>query len=217
MSEFDTEPVRGLPERLPKGETMLWQGEPEWKALARDALHVRKFAVYFLLLTSWNGLSSLQAGHTTAEAAVSATWGLGLGVAACSLLTLFAWLVGRSTVYTITSKRVVMRYGIALPMTVNYPFALVEGAGLRGHADGTGDIPLAMQKGSRLSYLVMWPHARPWRIGKPEPMMRSIPDAERVARILGRALAAAAAQPATATADIAGLVAGARPQAAAVA
>jgi hypothetical protein len=199
MSEFDVEPVRGLPERLPRGESMLWQGAPEWKALARDAFHVRKFVVYFALLTVWNGASSLQSGHTAYQAMISATWGLGLGVAACSLLILFAWLIGRSTVYTITSKRVVMRYGVALPMTVNYPFALVEGAGLRLHADGTGDIPLAMQKGSRLSYLVMWPHARPWRIGKPEPMMRSIPEADRVARLLARALAAAADQPATAT------------------
>jgi hypothetical protein len=102
-------------------------------------------------------------------------------------------------------------------MTVNYPFALVDAAGLRLHADGTGEIPLAMRKGSRLSYLIMWPHARPWRIGKPEPMLRSVPDADNVARILGRALAAAAEQPATATVDLAAQAAGKQPQAAAVA
>jgi hypothetical protein len=215
MNEYDGEPVHGLPERLPKGESMLWQGAPAWKAFARDALHVRKFAVYFALLTIWNGASTLMAGHTLAQAGISAAWGLGLGVAACALLTGFAWLVGRSTVYTITNKRVVMRYGIALPMTVNYPFALTESAGLNTRADGTGDIPLAMQKGSRLSYVVMWPHARPWRIGKPEPMMRSIPDAERAARILGRALAASAAQPATATAAVPVQAAATRPQTAA--
>jgi hypothetical protein len=214
MSEYEIEPIRGLPEPLPKGESLLWQGAPEWKAFARDALHVRKFAVYFALLTVWNGVSTFQSGHTLAEAGISAAWGLGLGMAACALLTLFAWLTGKATLYTITTKRVVMRYGIALPMTVNYPFALVEGAGLRAQADGTGDIPLAMQKGSRLSYIVMWPHARPWRIGKPEPMMRSIPDAERAAKILGRALAAAAAQPATATASVTAQPVAARPQAA---
>ena len=217
MSECEVEPVRGLPERLPKGESMLWQGAPEWKAFARDALHVRKFAVYFGLLTVWNGASTLLAGHTLAAAGISASWGLGLGVGACLLLTLFAWLTGRATVYTITSKRLVMRFGIALPMTVNYPFALVDAAGLRLHADGTGEIPLAMRKGSRLSYLIMWPHARPWRIGKPEPMLRSVPDADNVARILGRALAAAAEQPATATVDLAAQAAGKQPQAAAVA
>jgi hypothetical protein len=217
MSEYDGEPVRGLPERLPKGETMLWQGSPEWKSFARHALHLRKFVVYFALLTVWNGVSSLLSDHTLAQAGISALWGLGLGTAACLLLTLFAWLTGRATVYTITSKRVVMRFGIALPMTVNYPFALVDGAGLRLHADGTGEIPLAMRKGSRLSYLIMWPHARPWRIGKPEPMLRAIPEADRVARILARALSAAADQPATATTELAVHSAGTRPQAAAVA
>ncbi len=216
MSEYDVEPIRGLPARLPKGETMLWQGAPEWKAFARHALHLRKLVVYFALLTAWNGASTLMEGHSFGQAAVSASWGLGLGAAACGLIALFAWLVGRTTVYTITTKRVVMRFGLALPMTVNYPFALVDGAGLRAHSDGTGEIPLAMQKGSRLSYLIMWPHARPWRIGKPEPMMRAVPDAERVARILGRALAAATAQPAPAAA-IATQAAAARPQAAAVA
>jgi hypothetical protein len=217
MNECDGEPVLGLPERLPKGETMLWQGAPEWKAFARHALHVRKFAVYFALLTVWNGVSTLLAGHAVAAAAISASWGLGLGAGACLLLTLFAWLVGRSTVYTITSKRVVMRYGIALPMTVNYPFALVDGAGLRLHADGSGDIPLAMRKGSRLSYVIMWPHARPWRIGKPEPMLRGVPAAEHVARVLGRALAAASGQPASVPADRAVQSAVKQPQAAAAA
>jgi len=215
MNEFDIEPIRGLPERLPKGETLLWQGAPDWKALARHAFHVRKFAVYFALLTVWNGVSTLQAGGTARAAVVSASWGLGLGIAACLLLTVYAWLVARSSVYTITSKRVVMRFGIALPMTVNYPFALVDGAGMRSRADGSGDIPLTMRKGSKLSYVVMWPHARPWKFGRPEPMMRSIPEADRVGRILGRALAAAAEQPAQATADVAAQAIAARPQAAA--
>jgi hypothetical protein len=217
MSDYDGEPVRGLPERLPAGETMLWQGAPEWKAFARHALHIRKFAVYFLLLMVWNAVSSLQSGRTPQQAAVSAGWAVGLGLIACGLMAAFAWLVGRSTVYTITSKRVVMRFGIALPMTVNYPFALVDGAGLSVHADGSGDIPLAMRKGSRLSYMILWPHARPWRFGKPEPMMRLVPEAENVARILGRALAASAEQPATAATDLAVRTADKRPQAAAVA
>jgi hypothetical protein len=47
--------------------------------------------------------------------------------------------------------------------------------------------------------MVMWPHVRPWKFGNPQPMMRAVPEAEQVARILSRALAASAAQPATAT------------------
>jgi hypothetical protein len=197
--EFDIEPIRGLPERPPAGETILWQGAPAWRQAARHVMHVRKVAFYFAVLTMWNGVSALQAGKSIGAAAVSASWGVGMGIAACAILTALAWLTARTTVYTVTSRRVVMRFGIALPMTVNYPFALVEAANLRLHTDGSGEIPLAMRKGAKLSYMVMWPHVRPWKFGNPQPMMRAVPEAEQVARILSRALAASAAQPATAT------------------
>ena len=36
--DFDFEPVRGLPQLLPKGERMLWQGAPRWQDLARSML-----------------------------------------------------------------------------------------------------------------------------------------------------------------------------------
>ena len=47
MSEYATEPVKGLPELLPTGERMLWQGQPSWRALAIRVFHVRKIAIYF--------------------------------------------------------------------------------------------------------------------------------------------------------------------------
>ena len=53
LNEYETEPVRGLPERLPAGETILWQGAPRWGALARRAFHVRKIALYFAILLAW--------------------------------------------------------------------------------------------------------------------------------------------------------------------
>jgi hypothetical protein len=165
----------------------------------------------------WNAVTTLAEGKPVSAAAISALWALGLGVGACGLLLLFAWLVGRSTVYSITSRRVVMRFGIALPMTINVPFSLMDRAGLRTHSDGTGDMPLSLRKDARVSYVVMWPHARPWRLSRPEPMLRAVPDAQAVARILGRALAASAAQVATAPADVTPQPVGQRPATAAVA
>ena len=35
----------------------------------------------------------------------------------------------------------------------------------------------------------------PWHVRSPEPMLRSVPDAARVARLLSQALAASAEQP----------------------
>ena len=36
--DYHVEPVRGLPQSLPEGEELLWQGAPSTWALARDAL-----------------------------------------------------------------------------------------------------------------------------------------------------------------------------------
>jgi hypothetical protein len=53
VREYTSEPVRGLPENLPEGEHILWQGGPKWTALAVRALHVRAVAIYFALLAVW--------------------------------------------------------------------------------------------------------------------------------------------------------------------
>ena len=50
--DFDFEPVRGLPQILPKGERMLWQGAPRWQDLAVHAFHARKVVWYFVALAA---------------------------------------------------------------------------------------------------------------------------------------------------------------------
>jgi len=35
LGEYEYEPVPGLPQRLPQGERILWQGAPDWQTLAR--------------------------------------------------------------------------------------------------------------------------------------------------------------------------------------
>jgi hypothetical protein len=92
--------------------------------------------------------------------------------------------------YTITDRRVVMRIGVALPVTFNIPFSVISGAGLRDLGGGRGDIALRLLDGNRIAYLVLWPHVRPWRLNATEPMLRAIPDAQKVAMILSDALAA---------------------------
>jgi hypothetical protein len=208
VNEHDNEPVPGLPARLPAGESILWQGAPSWRGLMRRAYHVDVVAGYFMLLFAWSIASSLQS-HASAIATLRAAGLLAaLATGALGMLVLFAWLTHRTTLYTITTRRVVLRFGIALPMTINLPFRLVASAGLKLHADASGDIPLALSGSQRVAYLILWPHVRPWRLAKAEPMLRGVPDAERVARILARALAAAAEQPATAAPSTAAQPAG---------
>lgn len=208
MNEHDYEPIAGLPAPLPPGETILWQGAPDWQAFARGAMRVRILAGYFGVLAIW-GISTRISSHLPVyDVALSTLKLIGLAGVAITLLVLYAWLVARTTVYTITSRRVVMRFGIALPLTIQISFAMVESAGLQSGPDGSGTIALTLLQGQRVGYLIVWPHARPWRLAKTQPALRCIPDGAAVAQIIGRALAASAAQPAKAVADVAAPVGG---------
>ena len=190
IDEYEWEPIPGLPERLPDGERILWQGAPRWTALARRAFHVRSLAIYFSALLILRALTALWDGVSLQAAIASGFWLMLLALAGLGVLAFLAWLSSRTTVYTITNRRVVMRFGIALPMTVNLPFRVVETAALKTYADGTGDIPLSLNTGDRIAYLHMWPHVRAWKIRHPQPMLRAVPEAAQTAEILGRALTA---------------------------
>lgn len=188
--------LQGLPETLPGDERLLWQGRPDWRALAQRAFHIRPVAGYFGLLVLWSVASGAYDGLAVTEIVRSAVRLAGLGAGAAGLLALLAWLSARSAVYSITSRRVVMRVGVALPLTVNLPFVQIESAAVRGNPDGTGDIPLRLTGSQRIAYLLLWPHVRPWRFTRAEPMLRAIPDAQAVAATLAQAMAAStSAQP----------------------
>ena len=185
--EHEFEPVRGLPEVLPAGETLLWQGSPDAWALARSAFHLRKLVAYFALLVLVRVAVSMGQGATAAEMLVAAGWTALLGATAIGLLAVIALLAARAAVYTLTDKRVVMRIGIVLTLTFNIPYKRIAAAGLHVQADGSGDIPLTLAGGDRIAWLHLWPHARAWRLAHPEPMLRCIPQATEVARQLVQA------------------------------
>ncbi|MEL6410051.1 MAG: hypothetical protein AAFQ38_06600, partial [Pseudomonadota bacterium] len=50
-------PEAGLPEKLPEGETILWQGRPDGWALTRDALNLNWVLGYFALIALWRAVS----------------------------------------------------------------------------------------------------------------------------------------------------------------
>ena len=194
MSEFDVEPVHGLPENLPPGEALRWQGAPHWRVLARRAFYVRSVAFYFGLLMLLRFVFMVSSGSGMKEAGLAALWLAVLGALAVGILALLAWLYSRSTVYSITDRRLVIRFGVALPMAVNIPFKIIESAGLKTYPDGSGDIPLVLGKGQNVNYLIMWPNVRPWRFTNAQPMLRGIPDAVKAAEILAEALRSATAE-----------------------
>ena len=195
--DFAVEPVRGLPAEPPKGEAVLWQGRPQTWALARDAMALYWVAGYFALLIVWRVVTAT-AELPLSTALLSGVPLLVLGLLACGLILGIAWVQARTTVYTITTARVAMRIGAALTVTFNLPYKQVESADLDLRKDGTGTIALKVRGDTRLSYLVCWPHVRPWRMKKTEPALRCIPEAERIARLLADAAETRVSEPAVA-------------------
>lgn len=202
--DYGHEPVPGLPERLPQGEQILWQGAPEWRSFALSAFHVVGISIYFGVLAIWKAVVVVQDGQGWVEAAVGAAWLAGLGAFVGGMALGAAWYSARTARYTITNRRVVFRVGMALTVSVNLPFSAIAAANLRRHRDGTGDIALKLVPPARASWVMFFPHCRPWRFGTPEPMLRNIAEPERVAQVLGRALATSADMPAVAVASPAG-------------
>ena len=185
--EHEFEAAYGLPEPLPKGESILWQGAPDFYDLAVRVFHLKKAAVYFLVLMFARGsyLYSLNEPALTVLAGILLVAALGL--TAMAALGILAWLTARTTAYTLTDQRIVMRIGIVLTLTFNLPLKRIETAGLLLTGKGFGDIPLALSGGDRIGWLNLWPHARPWRLAKPEPMLRCIADAQTLASMLQKA------------------------------
>jgi hypothetical protein len=186
-----------LPERLPAGEGILWQGSPAWWPLARRALHLRGLAIYFALLVLWRMAESWREGASALETLASSGMILGLGLVCLGTLLVIGCASAKAALYTVTNQRVVMRVGVALPMTINIPFSAVEAAAVRRYADGTEDIVLTLMEGHRVSWVALWPHTRPWRVSKPEPALRAVPQSAGAAQAIARALAASADQPVT--------------------
>lgn len=193
--DFDFEPIPGLPSVPPPGERILWQGQPDWWALAIRAFHIRKVGVYFAVLVAWRGLAAYAEGLTVAMASRHMLLIALLGATCMGVLALLAYAYARSTIYTVTTRRIVIRSGVALPVTINVPFSQIEAAAVKVRSDGIGDIPVRLMKGNRIAALALWPNWRPWRFTRPEPMLRCIRNASSVASLLAGALSGAPVQP----------------------
>lgn len=180
---------KDLPAPLPAGERVIWQGKPTFRGLALRSFHIREVAIYFGLLLAWRLWSNWSHGLPPADAAISALWLLVPAASAIAVLAALAWLFRRAACYTITSKRILFQFGVALPMTMNIPLSRIANAALKTYRDGSGDIPLLVSDDRRVSYLLLWPHIRPWALRAPEPMLSSIPDAANVAAKLSEVLA----------------------------
>lgn len=178
--------------RLAPDEAIVWQGHPSWRLMARDVFHLRLLVAYVAFLVcldayqAWTKAIPLgKAMHDSVPLAV-------IIVALLANVAGIAWLTARNTRYTITTHRMILAYGIALPATLAIPHARIKKIELALGAKHHGDIALGLGSGDHMPYLKLWPHARPWCLAHPQPMLRCVPQAAVVAGLATRAIAMAA-------------------------
>jgi hypothetical protein len=201
--EHEFEPQYGLPERLPQGESILWQASPDVATLAREAFHFRTLCVYFSALVALSGGMEIAAGADALGVLMALKWLLPLSMTALVIVWMLAWLTARTTVYTLTNKRLVMRLGIVLTVTFNLPLSRLGAADLRLYRAGFGDISVSLSGADRIGWVHLWPSSRPWTFTQPQPTVRCVADASKLAEQLSSAWSActgAAVAPTPATA-----------------
>lgn len=184
--DFAAEPINGLPELPPRGEVILWQGRPNWFRLTVESLNLWWVVAYFAVLTAWRFITVIDV-FSFGRAIIMTLPFVIMTLIVVLLLMLVGFIQARATVYTITNRRVAMRIGAALTVTLNIPYTQIENAAVSVGKASCGNIALETKGDSKFSYLVLWPHIRSWKISKPEPTLRAIPDVQSVAQILAKA------------------------------
>lgn len=181
------EPIPGLPEPLPAGEEIVWRGSPDAIGLAVHALHIRVVGVYFAALAAIAATRAVAQGDGFASAATSVGATLLGGAAAIGVLMFLAFAMARAAIFTITTRRIVVRHGAAIPKFINLPFQQIMNVSIarRGRV---GDIALELAEDGKVPYFHLWPFARPLRINKPVPLLRCLKTPDAAANALVRAM-----------------------------
>lgn len=182
--EHEFEAAPGLPEPLPASEKILWQGSPDWRVLGNEAFHLKTLSIYFALMVALQALLSWDATLGFSKNLMALMTSTLLACVALGLLALTTWLSASTTLYTITDKRIVMRIGIVLTLTFNLPFSRIQAAQIKNSKNGKGNIAVDLQGPDRIAYLHLWPHARPWHLKQPQPMLRALPEVANVGSLL---------------------------------
>jgi hypothetical protein len=153
--------------------------------------------MYFLALILWRIGVGIFYGQSVSVVAISCAFLFVLGALGVGILCLLAYASARSAVYSITSKRILLRHGIAVPLTLNLPFKVIQSADLKVFPDSSGEIAIRTFDDQRVGYMITWPYVRTGRITRTQPSLRALPDAARVAATLASALAASIARTGT--------------------
>ncbi|MEM1052227.1 MAG: photosynthetic complex putative assembly protein PuhB [Pseudomonadota bacterium] len=165
--------------RRGKNEKILWRGKPQFLGLAATAFHTNSVALYFALLTVISGVSyGLGSGLTLAV----------MGVAALLILHGLAYLYARKSHYVLTNERLLILTGLTVEKRISVPLSQIGAAHLKMQKGDVGTIAMEISGDRQIGYLVLWPHARPLRFNRPQPLIRVVEDAPEVSKLLTKAV-----------------------------
>ncbi len=182
--------IRGVPHPLPAGETVLWEGAPETRAISSHVFHWQLFAGYFVvMIVIWIATTDLAIRSPEFLAGFLVRFGLSAIVLA--IVSVLSRVVARTTWYAVTNRRIVLRIGMVFPMSINVPFSVLESAAVARFKDGTGQLRITLAKEHRIAYIALWPHCRVFDVTHPQPLLRGLPEPQRVGSLLADAVAAA--------------------------
>ena len=179
-----TDGALSLSENLPNGEQLIWQGHPERRALATRAMYLKYIAFYLVVLIA------ARTGYLIMDDEPVATWSgmLAWQVLASAFVMLLivglATVYSRTTRYSLTNERLIIKTGAAITIHINLPLQQITAADLREYSDGTGDITLQVSRAEKLYWLLLWPNVRSWWIRPLRPVLRGLRDAQAVAHLL---------------------------------
>ncbi len=159
-------------------ERILWKGRPNLPVLTRTAFHMGSYAIYFTMLI----VIALAFGNTSGALFLACA-----GMVGALVLQLIAWHCMRSTLYILTDTRLIMRIGMAIEMRINIPLKHIRAGHLNMRGGDHGDIAVELNGDRLLGYVLLWPHVRPFHFNHPQPMLRAVPDAQTVAKLLAEA------------------------------
>ena len=179
-SVHELEPIHGFPEALPQNENLIWQGSPDFWFIAKRVFYVKQITFYFaLIIFVALGLNFGKLSQT--ELILNFLLNFSLALTAMLLILGLSFLISSTAVYSLTNKRLVMRIGVVLTVTLNIPFNKIESAELKKYPDGSGDISIKLASGNKIAYPHLWPHCRSWFFSDPRPRLTGLKKVENVA------------------------------------
>ncbi len=179
-----------LAESLPADEMLIWQGRPEATAIATRAMYLWYVVAYLLGLAVFRTGFLVMSDAPLSEWSALLAWQLLASLFIVGIILGLAAVYGKSTIYTLTNRRLILRTGAAVPIHVNFPLEQIAAADLTVFSDGTGDIALKLDNSDKLYWLLLWPNIRSWWVRPLQPLLRGLRDFELAASALASAASA---------------------------